>query len=637
MKYAKQTILTCSFFLLSLTLVSCTNHGSQDQQSEMKTSPTSSALESTTMPKAKKPDTLPVVYQTPTYVIEKEAAEDLGMNEEAKVMVGARITSTRGPQPLWDILKKLANLKGMNVSWASDVDRNVLVDVDIKPTDDFFQAIDNMLRQIDYYHEVEGTTIVVRYKQTRQFQISMPFVKHLYSTKTGGDMLGGTSSGDSGTNVSGELSLVTEGVGIKNYQDGKPGDLNFDIWSTVENNLNALLNIWSTTEVIKESGQQTQQNDGSNRNDQNENSQSVVQQATYRRSNSGNSYFIDKPIGLITVTAPRPIMTRIESYINSLKKELYKQVAIEAKILEVQLDDRSAIGINWNLLMQNLSVASGVYSYTDAYSKNRTDNYSDSYSSTRTTTRDITHSRDGSDNSASDSTAGDSSSSNLATVFSDIATDGISNLANAAASTATIITDGFSRGGGAALSLAAFTFDSFLNAVSQQGQTTILSNPKLSVLNGQPSLMTVGKNITYIDKITSDTDGNTGTVTYTVDTARALSGVGLSLTANILNDEEIILNIVPVTSELEEPIEYRSIGLGEVGLPIINVREMNTTIRVKDGEMLVIGGLIASASSNDDSFLPGTRDIPFFKYLFGYEEKIKRKRELIILLQPRII
>ncbi len=149
--------------------------------------------------------------------------------------------------------------------------------------------------------------------------------------------------------------------------------------------------------------------------------------------------------------------------------------------------------------------------------------------------------------------------------------------------------------------------------------------------------MTVGRNVTYIDKITSDTDGTTGTVTYTAETARALSGVGLALTANILDNNEIVLNLVPVTSELVEPIEYRTIGLGEVGLPIINVREMSTTVKVKNGEMLVIGGLISNSAANKGSSIPGTSEIPFFKYLFGYEEKTITKRELIILLKPRII
>jgi len=53
--------------------------------------------------------------------------------------------------------------------------------------------------------------------------------------------------------------------------------------------------------------------------------------------------------------------------------------------------------------------------------------------------------------------------------------------------------------------------------------------------------------------------------------------------------------------------------------------------------MLVIGGLISSIDEEDGTFIPGTSNIPFFKYLFGYEEKTSRKRELIILLRPRII
>jgi type II secretory pathway component GspD/PulD (secretin) len=74
-----------------------------------------------------------------------------------------------------------------------------------------------------------------------------------------------------------------------------------------------------------------------------------------------------------------------------------------------------------------------------------------------------------------------------------------------------------------------------------------------------------------------------------------------------------------------------------VGLPIINVREMSTTVKVKNGEMLVIGGLISSVDENEGTFLPGTSNLSFFKYLFGAETKEKRKKELIILLKPRII
>ncbi len=538
------------------------------------------------------PASLPVRYQAASYVVDKDEKEDITIAEESKLKVGARITSTRGPQPLWDIIKRLASLKNMNVSWASDVDKNVLVDVNISANDDFYSALDNMLRQVDYYHEMQGSTIIVKYKETRQFHIAMPFIKQAYKTNTGGDVLGGSSGAKEGnTNIAGEISLSTDGVAVNQHKDGKPGGIEFNTWNSIENNLNSILNIWSTEEITSPSmqgaGKEEQSKQNANPSDPNKSlsktDTTAIEQlasATFRRSSGGNSYFIDKPVGLITVTAPRPLLEKLEVYFKTLKKELYKQIAIEAKIIEVQLDDNSSIGLDWNMILKNLSVSGAQFSGGNSYSKN--------------TVNDLT-------------------------------------------TAATVITDGLNRDFSGAISLAAFTFDSFLHAVSEQGHANILSNPKISVLNGQPALMTVGRNVTYIDKITSDTDGTTGTVTYTADTARALSGVGLALTANILDDNEVILNLVPVTSELVEPIEYRQIGLGEVGLPIINVREMSTTVKVKNGDMLVIGGLISNSTDNSSTFIPGTSKIPFFKYLFGYEQKTSKKRELIILLKPRII
>ncbi len=595
MKYLKYFFLSSSLLLLSLLLSSCASDTGQKGQSTGIAQETAQPVTKTaTVSAPSLPASLPVRYQTAAYVVDRDQKEDITIAEESKLKVGARITSTRGPQPLWDIIKRLAALKNMNVSWASDVDKNVLVDVNISANDDFYNALDNMLRQVDYYHEMQGATIIVKYKETKQFHIAMPFIKQTYKTNTGGDVLGG-SGGESNTNVAGEISLATDGVAVNQHKDGKPGGIEFNTWNSIENNLNAILNIWTTEEInttsiqgsdkeakIRQNADLAQLTQNTSQTDSTSNQQ--IADATFRRSSGGNSYFIDKPVGLITVTAPRPLLDKLDAYLTTLKKELYKQISIEAKIIEVQLDDHSAIGLNWNTILENLSTTGGSASGSRTYSN----------------------------------------------IKSNDITDGV-------ASAATLLTNGFSSGYAASISLAAFTFDSFLHAVSEQGQTNILSNPKISVLNGQPALMTVGRNVTYIDKITSDTDGTTGTVTYTAETARALSGVGLALTANILDDNEIILNLVPVTSELEEPIEYKTIGLGEVGLPVINVREMSTTVRVKNGDMLVIGGLISDSNSNTGSFIPGTSKIPIFKYLFGYEEKTAKKRELIILLQPRII
>jgi general secretion pathway protein D/MSHA biogenesis protein MshL len=94
---------------------------------------------------------------------------------------------------------------------------------------------------------------------------------------------------------------------------------------------------------------------------------------------------------------------------------------------------------------------------------------------------------------------------------------------------------------------------------------------------------------------------------------------------------------VPVTSELAEDIEYMEIGSSRIGLPVVNIREMSTTVTVKNNSILVLGGLISETEISDGDFLYGTENMPYLKYLFGYEEKKKVKRELIILLRPRII
>jgi len=218
----------------------------------------------------------------------------------------------------------------MSVSWASDVDQNVLVDVDISANDDFYTAIDNLLRQVDFYHEMNGSTIVVRYKETRQFHIAMPFTKQLYETATGGNVLG---SNDAASNIEGTIRLESKGN-------------EFDIWANIEDNMNAILATWSTSATASAPAKAPAEVDTA---------ATTPDAVTRQVSASGNKYTIDKPVGLVTVHAPRPLLDKLEIYFNNLKNELYKQVSIEAKIIEVQLNDSSSIGLNWNMLLKNLT------------------------------------------------------------------------------------------------------------------------------------------------------------------------------------------------------------------------------------------------------------------------------------------
>ncbi|WP_205218783.1 pilus (MSHA type) biogenesis protein MshL [Desulforhopalus vacuolatus] len=593
MKSMKKTFTVGGVLVAALLLSSCvssTGTKKTDEKKAMTPPPASKAA----------PASLPVRYQTASYVVDQAMDRSENLDDETVLKVGARITTTSGPLPLWDIVKRLVALKGMSVSWASDVDKNVLVDVDINPEDDFYKALDDMLRQVDYFGEVQGNTIVIKFRDTKRFQIAMPFVKQQYATQVGGNLLGSSGSdGKSSNQINGTVSLNSS-------------DNQFDVWANIEKNLDTILDVWELKNVQQEAkNTTTTQAQSQKQGEQKEKEVTAkVTKDKVKNNESQGYYVIDKPVGLITVTAPRPVLEKVDAYISNLKRTLYKQISIEAKIIEVQIDNESNYGINWSSVLKNFSVSGTLTFGADGqvYPYIR-DN------STSTSDGRVYTDRSG---STTDS-------------------DGVAYTV----STGTGYYDAIDPGQFISkIALGAASFDVFLNALKEEGQTKILSNPKISVMNGQPAMITVGTNYTYIKEVTVTVDSDTDTNEYSVDTDRLLAGVALSLTATILDDHDIIMNLTPITSELvggEITEEYIGTEGQVVGLPVINIREMSTTVRVGDGEMLVIGGLISDSKSTEGEFLPILGDIPVIRYLFGYETKKRTKRELIILLRPKII
>lgn len=579
MKLRSQVAPVLALFLLSLVLLSCSPLTAEPEE------PTAEAAKPAI---EDAPPSLPVQYQKPSYLVDATGKDELDRQAADVVLkVGAKISSGK-KIALRDIMKPLTSQKKLNISWASDVNQDALVDVDIKADDDFYKSIENLLRQVDYFYEIQGSTLVIKYRETKKFQVAMPFSKQEFSTGTGGDVLGGQIEGQAENNIEGTIKILSE----KNE---------FDIWKNIEEHMDSILKIERTVKIS------TSQNDALTNDTVGKNgevkSKVSTEETTAVTGGLENYYLIDKPVGLITVTAPRPILDKVEVYFTSLRKEIYKQISIEAKIIEVQLIDSSAIGINWTKVLENFNINGAV-------------------------------------EFGAHSLTGASAGQIFPYVFSND-TDGKWN-------------DGTNHGASydptrlvSNVSINTANFDVFLNALKTQGNTKILSNPKISVLNGQPAMISVGRNVSYVKQVdtvvTPGAGDSAGTVTYTAKAGSILSGVGLGLTATILDNNEIIMNLVPVTSELEEGSEVAVIVAGQgateikMGLPIVNVREMSTTVRVKDGEMLVIGGLISDYNTEDGNFAPVVGDIPLVKYLFGHEEKVKNKRELIILLKPRII
>lgn len=492
---------------------------------------------------------LPVRYQKPSYVLQ-DASSDLGVtDEEIAIPVGADISSTSGSIPLRDILKRLAAMKKMNISWASDVDQYALVDVDIKAEDDFFTAIANILRQMDYFHEVQGNTIVVKYRETKKFHIALPFISSIYNTGVGGDVLG--AGGGAGSELSGNVQIISS-------------DNKFDIWDNIRRNIDQILEIWEETVPVPPSDTETAAQTPAEK--------ASPTQTTKRNVQSGKGYYsIDEHIGLITVTAPRPLVLKIENYLNNLKNETFRQISIEAKIVEVEISDVSKKGIDWsNLLDTSLNIqmfgANGIIYAPDTAER------------------------------------------------------AISKLS---------IEPADSNG------LSGNPFNILISALETQGDTNVLANPKLSVLNGQPALINIGETLRYIKEV-KETVTET-TVSTSVTTDSVMSGLGMSVIASILDDNEVVLSLTPVTSQVDSPMEEKEFAGLLVQLPKIKIREMNTIVRIKSGEILMIGGLIDNTSTTDNNKVPLLGDIPGLRRLFSHETQNKSRKELVILLQPTIL
>ena len=544
---AKKKILLGGVALSALLILSgCASKSTQQSTVMESSAPSGTSVageprETTTQPvqleitpadqAAEVPTALPVRFQKPSYLIKDTGLgeEAAGVDEELTLKVGADISTTAGPVPLRDIMKSLGSLHNMNISWASDVDQYVYIDVDIRANDDFFIALENMLRQVDYFYELKGNTIIVKFKETRKFHVALP------------------------PRIKGQANINTSGGTTTNT------DADNSRWEIIRNNLNQILDIWAQRYKPPPSAKPSEEGEEGGAGEE---PQMPIQGAMITQTQSG-FYSVDPALGLITVTAPRPLLDKVQIYVDTLKEEMYKQISIEAKILEVTLDKSSEKGIDWSGLLKD-----------SAFNFNMT--------------------------------------------FGDAGQI-------------------YPNGGGFidTISLQAKSFELVLDALEEQGTTKVLANPRISVMNGQPAVIYVGDNVTYISEV--ETTQDEGVVTTSATTAQVVSGLRLEVYATIMSDDEIVMSIIPMISQLEEPIEYRQFGLNQVGLPFVRERTMNSIVRLNNNEMLIVGGLIQSVETDAGSNIVGLGKIPGLKYVFGNKADSIVRKELVILLRPRIL
>lgn len=179
-----------------------------------------------------------------------------------------------------------------------------------------------------------------------------------------------------------------------------------------------------------------------------------------------------------------------------------------------------------------------------------------------------------------------------------------------------------------------FNLKSFLNFLKTQGNAKALSSPKVLAMNNQPTLISVGDNINYL--VVSSTS-NDSTVSESTEPEDIFVGVLLDITPQIDDEGFITLRINPSISELKYAEDGQRQDTTRRIAPDTVSRRISSVVRVKDREVIVLGGLISNFNQVEESKLPVLGDIPFLGKFFGAKRTNSFSREIVFVLTPQIV
>jgi MSHA biogenesis protein MshL len=186
-----------------------------------------------------------------------------------------------------------------------------------------------------------------------------------------------------------------------------------------------------------------------------------------------------------------------------------------------------------------------------------------------------------------------------------------------------------------------------LGFLESQGDVQVLSSPRIATLNNQKAVLKVGTDEYFVTNVSGGSTASVGT-SGAVGTTNLpsltltpfFSGVALDVTPQIDESGMVTLHVRPSVTTVTE--KTRQIDLGAVGnykLPLASssVNESDTVVRVPDGQIVAIGGLMQSEVSDRRSGLPGSQRLAGARLLLGNSASSSRKKELVVLIRPTII
>ena len=493
--------------------------------------------------------------------------------------------------PIVDVIMELARMSGTDVQIDPTIIGGVNLNLRDKPLRDVFNRICGLTDV--RYREKYGIVV---------FERDIPYTKTYHI-----DFL------DVTRNISSSITLNTSGLSSSSSSGGGSSTVTAtstdDFWKNVTDDITQIIQTTENTNTIytstaariqkiakdedEENKLQDDINNGVYNKNSDHNQNRTGNMLTEKNNNSKDEYNdlsdekirINKRAGLITVTASTKSHRKVEEYIKELERKAMAQVLIEMRFLEINLSKEYSGGINWS----NIGLGS----------------------------------------------------LGKATV----------SLASAATSSA-ITTLTFNKG---SLSGVAKLFEKF-------GTARTLSSPRITAINNQPALMTFTKNHVYFKVKATYTPPTYATDGVTVLTAANTNvdseaqtmplGIIMSVVPSIdIDKREVMLNIRPTISKISGKVEdpavsflttqlaKQNVAVGNIKseIPIANVRELDTILKLKDGQVAVMGGFTERVAEITSSGVPVLKAIPIFGNLFNSKESASQATETIILVKATIV
>jgi MSHA biogenesis protein MshL len=294
---------------------------------------------------------------------------------------------------------------------------------------------------------------------------------------------------------------------------------------------------------------------------------------------SGRSVVTSPQASVITITASPDELRKVKQFLGISHKRLQRQVILEAKLLEVTLSDGYQQGINWSNLTSSIGGTDIIFGQTPG------------------------------------TTAG--------------ALPGMDAI-------------GTLLGGQTNITVSDGNFKAVLSFMDTQGDLNVLSSPRVTAANNQKAVIKVGRDEYFVTEVSSVTgSGDNSNASPEVTLTPFFSGISLDVTPQIDDKGNVMLHVHPSVIDVET--EIKEIDLGDVGgvlqLPLAksSIRESDSVIRAKSGDVVVIGGLMKSQTVDQVSKVPFLGDIPALGHLFRNVSQLTQKTELVILLKPTVV